>query len=102
MESNFLGTLNIISGILPHMRARRSGTVVIVGSRSSWTGEVVVSIFLKKDLGGQATLSHIQLVSRSRLTYILFLAWENKRVEVHMLHPKRHYGVSASIHESIE
>jgi NADP-dependent 3-hydroxy acid dehydrogenase YdfG len=44
METNFLGTLNVTTGILPHMRARRAGTIVMLGSRSSWTGEVVVSI----------------------------------------------------------
>ncbi|KIK57759.1 hypothetical protein GYMLUDRAFT_45941 [Collybiopsis luxurians FD-317 M1] len=38
-ETNFFGPLEITKAILPHMRSRKDGTIVFVGSRSSWTGE---------------------------------------------------------------
>ncbi|OBZ71536.1 putative oxidoreductase YusZ [Grifola frondosa] len=38
-QPNFYGMLDITTAALPHMRMRRSGTVVIIGSRSSWSAE---------------------------------------------------------------
>lgn len=35
-EVNVFGVVNITNAFLPYMRARRDGTVVIVGSRSGW------------------------------------------------------------------
>ncbi|THG98097.1 hypothetical protein EW026_g4026 [Hermanssonia centrifuga] len=35
-QTNVFGVLNVTNAILPHMRQRRSGTVVIVGSRTGW------------------------------------------------------------------
>ncbi|KDQ53970.1 hypothetical protein JAAARDRAFT_38954 [Jaapia argillacea MUCL 33604] len=39
-ETNVFGVAKVNSAILPHMRDRRSGTVVIIGSRSAWKPEV--------------------------------------------------------------
>ncbi|KAI0754392.1 NAD-P-binding protein [Daedaleopsis nitida] len=39
-EVNFFGLADVTNAALPHMRARRSGTVVLMGSRSSWAPEV--------------------------------------------------------------
>ncbi|VDC00544.1 unnamed protein product [Peniophora sp. CBMAI 1063] len=36
METNFFGVVKCTNAILPHMRARREGTIVIVGSRSAF------------------------------------------------------------------
>ncbi|KAJ3555879.1 hypothetical protein NM688_g2339 [Phlebia brevispora] len=35
-QTNVFGVLNVTNAILPHMRERRSGTVIIVGSRTGW------------------------------------------------------------------
>jgi short-subunit dehydrogenase len=43
-DVNIFGTMDVTTAVLPHMRARRSGTVVIIGSRSSWRPEVPVCI----------------------------------------------------------
>ncbi|RDX55334.1 NAD-P-binding protein [Polyporus arcularius HHB13444] len=39
-QTNLFGVLNVTNAVLPHMRERRSGTVVILGSRSAWRAEV--------------------------------------------------------------
>ncbi|KII85845.1 hypothetical protein PLICRDRAFT_178156 [Plicaturopsis crispa FD-325 SS-3] len=39
-DISFFSVLDVNSAVLPYMRARRSGTVVLVGSRSSWRGEL--------------------------------------------------------------
>ncbi|KAJ3817620.1 hypothetical protein F5880DRAFT_1603493 [Lentinula raphanica] len=38
-ETNLFGPVEVIKAILPHMRPRRSGTIVFLGSRSVWIGE---------------------------------------------------------------
>ncbi|KAG2047411.1 NAD(P)-binding protein [Suillus hirtellus] len=37
---NVLGVLDVTNAVLPYMRERKSGTVVIIGSRSAWRPEV--------------------------------------------------------------
>ncbi|KAI0089312.1 NAD-P-binding protein [Irpex rosettiformis] len=39
-QTNVFGVLNVTNAVLPHMRDRRSGTVVIVGSRTGWHAAV--------------------------------------------------------------
>ncbi|KAJ4487889.1 NAD-P-binding protein [Lentinula aciculospora] len=41
-ETNLFGPVEIIKSILPHMRPRKSGTIVVLGSRSVWIGETPV------------------------------------------------------------
>lgn len=43
-QTNFFGLINVTNAVLPHMRARRSGTLVMLGSRTSWTPEYSVSL----------------------------------------------------------
>ncbi|OCH89301.1 NAD-P-binding protein [Obba rivulosa] len=38
-EVNVFGQIDVTQAVLPYMRARRSGTIVFVGSRSSWSPE---------------------------------------------------------------
>ncbi|KAJ3732227.1 NAD-P-binding protein [Lentinula guzmanii] len=38
-ETNLFGPVEVVKAILPHMRSRRSGTIVFLGSRSVWIGE---------------------------------------------------------------
>ena len=40
--TNVLGFLDVTNAILPYMRARKSGTIAIIGSRSSWRPELTV------------------------------------------------------------
>ncbi|KAA1472753.1 NAD-P-binding protein [Dentipellis sp. KUC8613] len=39
LQTNLFGVINVTNAILPHMRERRDGTVVIIGSRSAWRNE---------------------------------------------------------------
>ncbi|THU98075.1 NAD(P)-binding protein [Dendrothele bispora CBS 962.96] len=42
-QTNFFGLIDVTNAVLPQMRQRRSGTVVMMGSRSSWTAELPVT-----------------------------------------------------------
>jgi len=38
--------MNVTNAILPHMRMRRDGMIVFIGSRSAYRSQMVVSTFL--------------------------------------------------------
>lgn len=38
-QTNFFGVVNVCNAVLPHMRKKRNGTVVVIGSRSAWKPE---------------------------------------------------------------
>jgi len=38
-ETNLFGPVEVIKAVLPHMRSRKSGTIVVLGSRSIWKAE---------------------------------------------------------------
>ncbi|KAJ7595443.1 hypothetical protein C8J56DRAFT_922318 [Mycena floridula] len=38
-DTNVFGVLDVSNAVLPHMRARKEGTIVVVGSRSAWRSE---------------------------------------------------------------
>lgn len=42
-QINFFGHLNVTNAFLPHMRGRTYGTIVFIGSRSSYRSHVPVS-----------------------------------------------------------
>jgi len=43
-EVNFFGVVKVTNAFLPHMRSRRDGTIVIIGSRSVYFNEFPVSL----------------------------------------------------------
>ncbi|KAA1472754.1 NAD-P-binding protein [Dentipellis sp. KUC8613] len=42
-RTNVFGVINVTNAVLPYMRAKRDGTVVILGSRSAWKNDFPVS-----------------------------------------------------------
>ncbi|KAJ7233854.1 hypothetical protein B0H12DRAFT_166266 [Mycena haematopus] len=39
-DVNFFGVMDVCSAGLPHLRAQKSGTIVVIGSRSAWKPEI--------------------------------------------------------------
>lgn len=44
MKINYFGPINVTNAFLPHLRRRRTGTIIFVGSRSSWRTNNPVSV----------------------------------------------------------
>jgi len=44
MNTNFFGAVNVTNAILPHMRGRREGYVVFIGSRSAFRNQITVRV----------------------------------------------------------
>ena len=42
MNTNFVGPINVTNAVLPSMRERRNGTIIFVGSRSSYRTSIRV------------------------------------------------------------
>ena len=42
MEANLYGVVDVTLAVLPHMRERKAGTIVVVGSRSAYKTELIV------------------------------------------------------------
>jgi NADP-dependent 3-hydroxy acid dehydrogenase YdfG len=44
MNTNFFGSVNVTNAILPHMRGRREGQIVFIGSRSVFRNQITVRV----------------------------------------------------------
>ncbi|KAF2093275.1 NAD(P)-binding protein [Rhizodiscina lignyota] len=44
-ETNVFGTIKVTRALLPHLRDRRTGTIVCIGSRSGWSGDPGVGAY---------------------------------------------------------
>jgi len=40
MQTNFVGVINVTNAVLPHMRGRREGSVVFIGSRTAFRNQI--------------------------------------------------------------
>jgi hypothetical protein len=45
VRTNFVGVLNVTNAVLPHMRNRREGLIVVMGSRSVFRNQTIVSLY---------------------------------------------------------
>ncbi|EPT00835.1 NAD-binding protein [Fomitopsis schrenkii] len=45
-QTNVMGVINVTNAVLPHMRARRSGTIVMIGSRSAWHTTPIIGFYV--------------------------------------------------------
>ncbi|KZT70275.1 NAD(P)-binding protein [Daedalea quercina L-15889] len=45
-QTNVMGVINVTNAILPHMRERRSGTIVMIGSRSAWHATPITGFYV--------------------------------------------------------
>ena len=41
-ETNVFGTVKVTNAVLPHMRQRKSGLIVLLGSRIVWQADIPV------------------------------------------------------------
>ncbi|CCL99482.1 uncharacterized protein FIBRA_01500 [Fibroporia radiculosa] len=94
-QTNVFGVINVTNAVLPHMRARRTGTVVMMGSRSVWKADTPVSIpaALARDKGRDAErrvhhqIAGYYVASKAAIhalgeTYATELAQHNVRVTI--------------------
>lgn len=44
MDITFFGQMDVTNSVLPYMRQRKAGLIVMVGSRSAWRPELPVDI----------------------------------------------------------
>jgi len=74
-NTNLFGGLNIARAVLPHMRARKSGTVVWVGSIAGWRGIANAGLYAasKYALRGVAESMHLELSSISENLRSIYL-----------------------------
>ncbi|KAJ7660293.1 hypothetical protein DFH06DRAFT_1044022 [Mycena polygramma] len=56
-ETNVFGTLDVTTAVLPYMRAERSGTIVMIGSRTSWRPELPCTGFYSSSKAALRVLS---------------------------------------------
>lgn len=60
-DTNFFGLVDVTNAVLPHMRDRFSGTIVLIGSRASWVPEIPVGILTIRSIPCCAYLSPMKL-----------------------------------------
>lgn len=41
-ETNVFAVVDVTNAVLPHMRAQKEGTIVVIGSRSVWRADTAV------------------------------------------------------------
>ncbi|KAF8268959.1 hypothetical protein EI94DRAFT_1726520 [Lactarius quietus] len=56
--TNFVGVMNVTNAVLPHMRSRREGSVVFIGSRSAFRNQIEVWPYAASKAALHCMISH--------------------------------------------
>lgn len=63
-KTNYFGVINVTNALLPHLRARRSGLIIVIGTRSVFRDEIPVrclSVRLTKPAAKSAAISRVSV-----------------------------------------
>ncbi|PVH95980.1 NAD(P)-binding protein [Periconia macrospinosa] len=58
---NFCGTMNVTRTLIPHFRSKSSGTIIFVGSRAGWQGDMGASPYNATKFALEGILDTLQL-----------------------------------------